>query len=75
MNIIFHNIAHTGDFLFSKSFIKQFCEINNDLNISYLANYNSFLFSDITNLKIITPNKENISNISTTNIINNIINK
>jgi len=59
MNIIFHNIAHTGDFLFSKSFIKQFCEINNDLNISYLANYNSFLFSDITNLKIITPNKEN----------------
>lgn len=59
MNIIFHSSAHTGDFLFTKSFIKQFCEINN-LNITYVANYNSFLFSDIPNLNIITPYIDNI---------------
>ena len=58
MNIIFYNSAHNGDLLFSKSFIKQFCDNNTDLNISYVMNYNSFLFSDINNLNIIIPNND-----------------
>jgi hypothetical protein len=58
MNIIFYNSAHNGDLLFSKSFIKQFCDNNTDLNISYVMHYNSFLFSDINNLNIIIPNND-----------------
>jgi hypothetical protein len=59
MNIIFYNEAHIGDLLFTKSFLKQFCELNNNNNISYIINYNSYLFSDISNLNIIIPNNEN----------------
>jgi len=58
MNIIFYNCAHIGDLLFSKSFIKQFCDNNNNFNISYVMDYNSFLFSDINNLNIIIPNND-----------------
>jgi hypothetical protein len=59
MNIIFYNQAHNGDLLFTKSFLKQFCELNKNFNISYVIEYNSFLFSDISNLNIIIPNIEN----------------
>jgi hypothetical protein len=51
--ILFFNKFHIGDHLFCKSFIKQFCEINKNIDISLLINYNSFLFSDIPNLNII----------------------
>lgn len=59
MNIIFYNEAHTGDLLFTKSFLTQFCQLNKKFNISYVIQYNSFLFSDISNLNIIIPNNNN----------------
>ena len=82
MNIIFYNCGHIGDLLFSKSFIKQFCENNINYNISYIIHYNSFLFSDINNLNLIIPNNDNIYNnndfnggydpINSINITNNL---
>lgn len=57
--IIFFNNYHIGDLLFTKSFIKQFCELNDNYDISLLCSYNSFLFSDIKNLNIIMPSIEN----------------
>ena len=53
--IIFFNDWHIGDHLFCKSFIQQFCELNKDFDISLIISYNSFLFSDISNLNIIMP--------------------
>jgi len=55
MKIIFFNDWHIGDHLFCKSFIEQFCELNKEFDISLIISYNSFLFSDIKNLNIITP--------------------
>jgi len=66
--IILYNLAHIGDQLFCKSFIKQFCELNKNFDISLLINYNSFLFSDIKNLNVITPSIDN--NYTNINIIN-----
>jgi hypothetical protein len=74
--IILFNFAHIGDHLFSKSFIKQFCELNKNFDISLLLYYNSFLFSDIKNLNIITPsiysnyNNNNINEIDSKSNIN-----
>ncbi len=75
--LIFFNNFHIGDHLFCKSFIKQFCELNKDFDISLLINYNSFIFSDIPNLNIIISsddknynNKSIINNTEILNIIN-----
>lgn len=56
MKVIFYNEANTGDGFFVKSFIKQFCELNQDIDIYIMLKYNSFLFSDIPNLHLILPN-------------------
>jgi hypothetical protein len=78
--IFFCNEAHIGDHLFIKSFIKQFCELNNNIDISLILPYNKFLFSDIPNLKIISPSNDynyisefngNIDPINSININNN----
>jgi hypothetical protein len=79
--ILFFNKFHIGDHLFCKSFIKQFCQLNNTFDISLLINYNSFLFSDIPNLNIIISsidnnynNNLNINDITDTLNISNINN-
>jgi hypothetical protein len=59
MKIIFYQWGHIGDGFFTKSFIKQFCELNDDHDISLMLKYNSFLFTDILNLKIIMPCNDN----------------
>ena len=56
--IIFFNDWHIGDHLYCKSFIKQFCELNKNFDISLMVVYNSFLFSDISNLNIIMPSND-----------------
>ena len=58
IKIIFYNNYHIGDHLFIKSFIKQFCELNKTFDISLLISYNTFLFSDISNLNIIIPSND-----------------
>lgn len=55
MKIIFYQWGHIGDGFWTKSFIKQFCELNTNHDISLMIKYNSFLFTDIPNLKIILP--------------------
>jgi hypothetical protein len=59
MKIIFYQWGHIGDGFFTKSFIKQFCELNDNHDISLMLKYNSFLFTDIPNLKIIMPCNNN----------------
>lgn len=68
--ILFYNKHHIGDHLFCKSFIKQFCELNKNIDISLLINYNSFLFSDIPNLNIIMSSVD--KNYNNNSIINDI---
>jgi len=65
MKLIFFNDAHIGDTLFCKSFIKQFCILNKDKDISIIVYYNSFIYNDIPNLKIINiSNNNNYNNTS-----------
>jgi hypothetical protein len=58
MKIIFFNEAHCGDGYFFKSFIKQFCELNYNIDIYLMLKYNSFVFSDIPNLYFITASND-----------------
>jgi len=72
--IIFYDIfGHNGDLLFLKSFLKQFTELNkNNFEIIVLVKYNTFIFSDILDLKIISLSNDNnyITNFSDINIEN-----
>ena len=52
-NILFYNLYHIGDTFFAQPFIKEFCKLNIDYNISLFVNYNWGLYKDIENLNII----------------------
>ncbi len=53
MKIIFYNVAHIGDTIYSQNIVKEFCKQNPDYDISIFIKQNWFFYSDIPNLKII----------------------
>jgi hypothetical protein len=80
MELIFFSYnQHIGDTVLFKTFIKKFCECNNNYNFKMIVvnnsykYHNSFIFSDIPNLHLIYDNNYNFDIWSPINIINNNI--
>jgi len=80
MELIFFSYnQHIGDTVLFKTFIKKFCECNNNYNFKMIIvnnsykYHNSFIFSDIPNLHLIYDNNYNFNIWSPINIINNNI--
>jgi hypothetical protein len=53
MNIHLYNNFHNGDLLFNQPIVKNLCKNNKHHTFTMFCNYNSYIFSDISNLKIV----------------------